>query len=373
MIYFDNAATTFPKAPSLQEELGDLYARIGVNPSRGHYGVSQELSTHINALRTDLSEYFNVTPQGVIFTPSATYALNQIIAGLSYDNIRTVYISPFEHNAVLRILFSLQKKHSFRLNILPFSKCIWDQDKTEKLFKISPPDLIVCTHASNVFGNILPIKNIFELGKKYEAITVLDCAQTAGLIDTNLRELQVDFAAFAGHKTFYGPSGIGGLLINSDIPLSPIVMGGTGINSADKDMPEELPERFEVGSMNTLGLLGLFLSVKWLKKQQDLIVKKNTLFNALYDSLSDCYGVKIITDSSVPNVGIISCVWEDYSPTEMGMILNQNDISVRTGMHCAPIAHEHMHTAPEGTVRFSIGIFNTMQDIEALAACLNDI
>ena len=373
MIYFDNAATTFPKAPSLQNELGDLYARIGVNPGRGRYGISQELSAHVLELRQHLANIFNVNSAGIIFTPSATYALNQIIAGLNFDNIKTVYVSPFEHNGVLRTLYSLQKKYSFRLSILPFHQYSWDQEKTEKQFKLSPPNLVVCTHASNVFGNILPVKNIFKLSKAHGAITVLDCAQTAALIKTDLRDLQVDFAAFAGHKTFYGPSGIGGLIINSDIRLNPIVFGGTGINSADKEMPTELPERLEVGSANTIGILGLLLSIRWLSSQTDIVEKKNTLFQALYDCCANCYGVKVITDRQTPNVGIISCIWDDYSPAEIGMFLDQNNICVRTGMHCAPIAHEHMRTAPEGTVRFSLGIFNTIQDIEMLAASLEDL
>lgn len=370
MIYFDNAATSFPKAPTLQTELGDLYARIGVNPSRGHYGVSQDLSRHIQETRDLIAQHFNVFPSSVVFTPSATYSLNQIILGLPYETIRNVYVSPFEHNAVLRPLYSLQKQYQFRLNFLPFNGFNWDQDKTEKLFKLSPPNLIVCTHASNVFGNILPIKEIFELGKKFCSITVLDCAQTAGLIPTDMQDLYADFAVFAGHKTFYGPSGIGGLIVNSSIILNPIVLGGTGINSAEKEMPSDIPERFEAGSLNTLGILGLLLSIRWLNQQQDIIARKNELFHFLYEHLVDCYGIRIITDPSFPNVGVLSCVWESYSPTEVGMFLDQHSICVRTGMHCAPIAHEHMHTAPEGTVRFSLGVFNSEHEIEDLSACL---
>lgn len=370
MIYFDNAATSFPKAPTLQAELGALYAQIGVNPSRGHYGVSQELSKQIQEARDQIANHFNVNSKGVIFSPSATYSLNQIISGLSYEKIKNVYISPFEHNAVLRPLYFLQKQNHFRLSFLPFNGFKWDQDKTEKLFRLSPPNLIVCTHASNVFGNILPIKEIFELGKEYSSITVLDCAQTAGLIPTDLQDLHADFASFAGHKTFYGPSGIGGLIINSSISLNPIVLGGTGINSAEKEMPLDLPERFEAGSLNTLGILGLLLSTKWLNRQQDIVERKNELFHLLYDRLMNCFGIRIITEPSIPNVGIISCVWESCSPTEVGMFLDRHEICVRTGMHCAPIAHEHMHTAPEGTVRFSLGVFNSKHEIESLSACL---
>ena len=373
MFYFDNAATSFPKAPTLQTELGALYAQIGVNPSRGHYGVSQELSTYIQEARSLIAKYFNVSPSGVVFTPSATYSLNQIIFGLQYETIRNVYVSPFEHNAVLRPLYSLQKQHQFRLSFLPFNGFDWDRDKTEKLFKLSPPNLIVCTHASNVFGNILPVKEIFELGKKYCSTTVLDCAQTAGLITTDLQDLRADFAAFAGHKTFYGPSGIGGLIVNSSITLNPIVLGGTGINSAEKEMPLDIPERFEVGSLNTLGILGLLLSIRWLNQQHDIPERKNVLFHLLYARLMNCFGIRIITDQSIPNVGIVSCIWESSSPTEVGMFLDRHGICVRTGMHCAPIAHEHMHTAPEGTVRFSLGVFNSEHEIEDLSECLAEM
>lgn len=377
MIYFDNAATSYPKAPSLYSDIGMGYNALGVSPARGSYSVARELDATLNNLRSRIGRIFGVTDNNaIIITPSATFALNQIIQGIDYSNVKNIYISPFEHNAVIRPLKYLQSKYGFSVHILPFQKFAWNMQKTNLFFKDAKPDIVFCSHASNVFGNILPVSEIFRLAKKYGATTVLDCAQTAGLLDVNVQTLCADFAVFAGHKTFYGPSGIGGLIINSSKPLTPLLFGGTGIHSEDENMPESMPERYEAGSLNSLGIIGLSLSMNWLDEIgiNRILSKKNELTNFLFQTLErNTEVLKVISDKKIDNVGIISVEFRDYAPSEIAMILDRQGICIRHGLHCAPLAIKHIGGSNEGTVRFSVGYFNSMSDIEQLDEILHDI
>lgn len=378
MIYFDNAATSFPKAPPIYSDMGPLYQRIGVSPMRGSYAIAKELGALVDDLRNRLAMIFGVSDSGrVIITPSATVALNQVIHGIDFNTIKNVYISPFEHNAVIRPLKAQQKKFNFALHILPFSAFSWDEEKTKLFFKNKSPDLVFCTHASNVFGNVLPVKRIFQLGKKYGAINILDCAQTAGLLDTNLVQLQADYAVFAGHKTFYGPSGIGGLIINSSYQLMPLIFGGTGMNSEDEDMPDSTPERYEAGSLNSLGIIGLSLAIDWLNSvgTHNILKRKSDITAGLFDALAEHKDIfRIVSDRSVENVGIVSVTPQDYLPSEIAMILDTAGICVRHGLHCSPLAHKHIGTVNGGgTVRFSVSYLNTEDNIISLNNILGDI
>jgi selenocysteine lyase/cysteine desulfurase len=268
----------------------------------------------------------------------------------------------------------MQSKFKFNIEITPFNSFDLDINKMLLMFKSKKPDLVILNHASNVFGNIVPIKEIFNEAKLYNAITVLDASQTAGLLELNLMNIKSDFTVFAGHKTLYGPSGIGGFIINTELKLNPLLLGGTGIRSEEIAMPEILPERYEVGSMNSLGIIGLNLSVEWLLETsiEEIYLKKQTLLKELFNTLTDFDELTILSPLD-NNVGIISCSFEDYSPQDMSILLDQNNISVRVGLHCAPLAHKHMNTLPNGTVRFSLGYFNSLNDIKHLNDVLEDI
>ena len=388
MPYFDNSATSYPKPEVFYANLAESFRKYGVNASRGKYKQSSKMKEVEERLRANLASetFFNVCEsRKVIFTASCTIALNQVLQGLDYANIKTVYISPFEHNAVYRTIMHLQSMHSFDLEIIPFNEFEWAEAKTKLHFSSKKPDLVILNHASNVFGNILPVEKIFSLAKEHEAITILDCAQSAGVIDVNLKKLNADFACFAGHKSLYGPSGIGGFAINPTSEdnnlkngrkptfLHPILFGGTGINSEETAMPSSLPERYEVGSMNSLGIIGLDLSVNWLLETglENINKQKKENFKKLLSVLKTYDEIKLIYGEN--NVGVVSCQLEDNNPQEMGMFLDQHDISVRVGMHCAPLAHKHMGTAPAGTVRFSTGYFNTDDNFEAFDEALYEI
>ena len=319
MTYFDNAATTFPKPDIFYEKFIENIRLCGVNGSRGKYKKAAGMKNIEQSLRSSLAEYFGINePNRVIFTASATVALNQVLQGLDYAKIKTVYISPFEHNSVYRPLIYLKNIHNFDLEFIPFEKIEWNKNKTKLLFDSKKPDLVVLNHSSNVFGNILSVEKIFSLAKNYNAITILDTAQTAGLLDMNMKKMNADFSCFAGHKGLYGPSGIGGFAINSNIKLKPILFGGTGINSEDIDMPNSFPERYEVGSMNSMGIIGLHLSVKWLFDVglEPIRKQKEDNFNKLLNILKSYNEIKLIYGEN--NSGVVSCIFNDYSSQEAG-------------------------------------------------------
>lgn len=375
LAYFDNAATSYPKPVDFYSETMKMFQEFGVNGSRGHHHLADNMLQHTNALRKNLATIFGVTPEKIIFSASATLAANQIIQGLDFSTIKNVYISPFEHNATYRTIWAMQQKYGFALNILPFERFSWNESKTSFLFANANPDVVICTHASNVFGNILPVEKIFAEAKKYNAVTILDSAQTAGTIPVIATDLNADFVIWAGHKGLYGPSGIGGFVINTSYCLRPVIYGGTGIFSEDTSMPEAIPEKFEVGSMNSLNMLGLLVSTNWLlKNSSNVMQNKSHMTQCLFETLREYSDIcTVVSDETIANAGVISVIPQTMSPAEMDSFLAQSGICVRSGLHCAPLAHKHMKTAPEGTVRFSVGYFNTDKEVKYLNHILEDL
>lgn len=374
MIYYDNASTTYPKFEAVYNDTMKLYKEVGVNFSRNNSEKSKEAKTLKKNLIINIKKIFS-TKNDVILNTSSTFSLNEIILGLDYSNIKTVYISPFEHNSVYRVIKKISKEKNIELKILKFKKFELDIEDMKLQFMSQKPDLIVLNHASNVFGNILPVEAIFELGKMYEAITVLDASQTAGSLNFSKISNLADFIVFAGHKNLYGPSGIGGFIYNRKIPLKPLLYGGTGIKSEDEEMPEELPERFEAGSPNILGMIGLKIATEELLNigLENIRLQKEDNFKKLYELLEEyTYDLKIHSEKE-NNIGVLSITAMDYSPQELENIMNDNEIITRRGMHCAPLAHYHLGTQDDGTLRFSVSYFNNDQELEILRETLNKI
>lgn len=374
MIYYDNASTTYPKFEAVYNDTMKLYKEVGVNFSRNNSEKSKEAKTLKKNLIINIKKIFS-TKNDVILNTSSTFSLNEIILGLDYSNIKTVYISPFEHNSVYRVIKKISKEKNIELKILKFKKFELDIEDMKLQFMSQKPDLIVLNHASNVFGNILPVEAIFELGKMYEAITVLDASQTAGSLNFSKISNLADFIVFAGHKNLYGPSGIGGFIYNRKIPLNPLLYGGTGIKSEDEEMPEELPERFEAGSPNILGMIGLKIATEELLNigLENIRLQKEDNFKKLYELLEEySYDLKIHSEKE-NNIGVLSITAMDYSPQELENIMNDNEIITRRGMHCAPLAHYHLGTQDDGTLRFSVSYFNNDQELEILRETLNKI
>ncbi len=377
MAYFDNAATTYPKPDIVYSFMDEFYRKAGANAGRGNYGLAQSAGQMIDETRKLIRDLLHCPSKQVIFTPTATFALNIILQGLIKAGIKKIYISPFEHNAVTRVLYSFEREGQLKIYELNVSSDMkYDLERIRYQFDENQPDLVVVSHASNVFGLVAPIVEIFSLAKKYGAYTVADMSQTAGLVDCNVGLSIFDFAVFAGHKTLYGPTGISGFAINPEIKLPAVLYGGTGVESANQDMPEGLPERFEMGTLNISGVAGLNAALRWNKETGiEAIAKKESADREkLLHILNEYSWIKIIGNiQGNQYVGIVSCLIDGISSDSAGVLFNEKGIAVRTGLQCAPSAHKFMKTFPAGTIRFSVGYFTNDEDFEELRGALDYI
>ena len=268
MAYFDNAATTFPKPETVYQSMDQFQRQTGGSFGRGNYEFSNSAKGMVDDTRKAIKQLLHCPAKQVVFEPSATISLNIIIQGIIQKGARNIYISPFEHNAVTRTLHHYKKRGQIKVEELAVDqKLNYDIQRIRFQFETIPPDLVIVSHASNVIGLVAPVEEIFSLAKEFHAITLLDMAQTAGLVDLDIGKEIIDFAVFAGHKTLLGPTGISGFVMKPGIELEPVFFGGTGFDSANQDMPTSLPERFEFGTMNTVGIAGLNASVKWILQQ----------------------------------------------------------------------------------------------------------
>lgn len=377
MAYFDNAATTYPKPEEVYSFMDVFYRSNGASAGRGNYGSSLSAGALIAETRKLLQDLLHCHAKQVVFTPTATVALNIVIQGLIKSGVKDVYISPFEHNAVTRTLHSYTESGQINVHKLAVAEnLVYDLERIRYQFESINPDLVIVSHASNVLGLIAPIEEIFKLSKKFGAYTVADMAQTAGLVDCNVGSSVFDFAVFAGHKTLYGPTGISGFVMKPEIMLPAVIYGGTGYESANQDMPLSLPERFEMGTINISGIAGLYAALKWIGEVSLPSLREKETRNRLrlLEILDDYWFIKVIGNYPQNNyVGIVSCLIEGISSDSAGQIFDKAGIAVRTGLQCAPLAHEFMQTYPAGTIRFSVSYFTTEQDFQELIQALDHI
>ena len=376
--YFDNAATTFPKPETVYTFMDKFYRECGVNVGRGQHRLASVANKLREETRELLLSLFHCPAKKVVFTHTATEALNIILQGLGVTNNGTIYLSPFEHNAVTRTIYHLQS--IYKLNVLTLAvdrdSLTYDLEKIKYQFADNKPNMVVISHASNVCGVIAPIKKICELSKKHNAVNIIDMAQTAGLIDTDLSSSVFDFAVFAGHKTLYAPLGIAGFICSGDVVPKPLIFGGTGTDSANQSLPSEVPEMYEVASPNIIAIAGLNAALKWIEKTGIdniyAIEKKNHA--ELLNILDSFPNIRVINSKETERcIGVVSCVFDGYGSDSIGQILSEKDISVRTGLHCAPYAHKFLDTYPAGTVRFSVSYFNNQDDFDMLGEALRYI
>ena len=377
MAYFDNAATTFPKPEAVYTFMSDFYRSNGASAGRGNYSASLSAGALIAETRQLLQELLHCQAKQVVFTPTATIALNIVLQGLVKMGVKEVYISPFEHNAVTRTLHAFEVSGQINVHKLVVSESmVYDLERIRYQFEEKRPDLIVVSHASNVFGLISPVEEIFRLGKQFDAYTVVDMAQTAGLVDCNVGSNVIDFAVFAGHKTLYGPTGISGFMMKPEIKLPAVIFGGTGYESANQDMPLSLPERYEMGTMNLIGVAGLHAALKWINDISISSLREKEAQNRqrLLEILDDYWFIKVVGNFPKNEyVGIVSCLIDGISSDSAGKIFDKVGIAVRTGLQCAPLAHEFAGTYPAGTIRFSVSYFTTEQDFQELISALDHI
>ena len=378
MIYLDNAATTFPKPECVYTEMDRVNRTLAVNAGRGSYRAAKEAAEIIDDTRQLLLKLFHA--QGIadiILTPTITHAMNQILGGIELNDSSTVYISPYEHNAVARTVHALAKRYAIQVVLLPVCEDgIIDLTQTAWMFIQSPPDLLCMTVVSNVTGYVLPIAELTALAKQAGAKVLLDGAQAVGLLPLNLQQLQPDYLVFAGHKTLYGPFGVGGFFLKKEDVLQPVLYGGTGTNSLNLEMPAFGIGQYEPGSPDYTAIAGLGAALEWLEQTgtAHLLAEEQRLTGLLHRQLSAIEGVTVL-GMTQPGTGITAFCVDGYAPEEVGQILDEEfDLAVRTGYHCAPYVHDVIGSRQtKGCVRASVGAFTTEAEIEKLVEAVRDI
>jgi len=398
-IYLDNAATSFPKPPQVMKSVLHFMEKVGANPGRAGHKLSIEASGIVQHTRESLATLFNITdPKRIVFTMNATESLNTILYGF-LNHGDNVIISSMEHNSVVRPLKYLEENSVITLTIVPCdNKGFLDIDALKRLINKNTV-LMVLNHASNVCGTIQDVSAVKNaIG---DIPLLLDTAQTAGCYPIDVKADGIDFLAFTGHKGLLGPQGTGGLYIREGLSVRPLKRGGTGSVSEKTQQPDFLPDSLESGTQNNPGIAGLGAGVDFILKEGVNKIKDHeaSLISTL---LSELYGLPGLTiygplkaelqtatismtfDSILPTgdnhtyggCGSINLAWmeEGIPVADVGNILDSEfDIFVRVGLHCAPLAHKTLGTFPEGTVRFSMGYFNTLQDVKYTAKVIRRI
>ena len=378
MIYFDNAATSFPRPEQVYVEMDRVNRNFSVNAGRGSYKAAKEAAELIQCTKSNIVKLFQCDGLAdVVFSSSVTLAMNQIINGLNIDCNTVIYISPYEHNAVARTIEAVRAKTKCEICFLPLDESTLEIDlkKMEYLFHEKKPDIVISTVISNVTGYRIPVERIFEVAQAYGSITIADAAQAAGLIDIAYKTFHADIIAFAGHKTLCGPFGVGGFIIRKDLTLEQVLTGGTGSDSLNLKMPEESPNRYEAGSENIVAIAGLKAALDWLEENPHR-AKIQELTEYLITRMFDNDKVIVLSPKTLKKCyGIVSFVVEGYDSNDVGSILDEEfDIAVRTGYHCAPYIHDYLESKKYGgTVRVGIGPFNTKEEIEVLIEAIDSL
>ena len=378
-IYLDNASTTKIKPESVYNVINDTLRNIGCSPSRGSYFCSLQAGRLLFKTRQKLAKLFNVKDSRyIVFTPGITYSLNTALQGLLNEGDHVI-TTCLEHNAVSRPLKMLEQHKNIKISWINVS-----QNGSINLLDIEnailpSTKLIVVNHASNIIGTILPLSEITAIAKKYNLYTIADCAQTAGYCDINFTELGLDVLAFTGHKALYGPPGTGGMVLSERAAknMRPLIVGGTGSSSTKEFQPEHMPEKFESGTQNTAGIAGLGAGVQFL-----LDIGLNTirgheekLLQKLINGLNDIRNIQIYYSGDIyKQVPTISLTIGNLEMGVMSILLDEKyGIMTRSGVHCSPLSHNSIGTLQTGTIRLSIGYFNTEEEIDYVIKSLKEL
>lgn len=368
IIYFDNAATSWPKPEAMIKAMTDFNSGIGANPGRSGHRLSIEAGRVIFKAREAVASLLGADdPHSVIFTRNATAGINTILNGFLRpgDHIIT---SSMEHNSVMRPLHALERK-GVEIGVVRCSAsgCISPDDIVAAFKKNTR--MIILTHASNVTGAIMPIADIAKIASDAGVVFCVDAAQTAGSIPINVIKENIDILIFSGHKSLYGPQGTGGFYIRKELEskVSPLEYGGTGSRSEFEEQPDFMPDRFESGTPNTIGVAGLYAGVSFVSGigLEAIQAKETALTKLFIDGIRSIKGLKIYGDPNPSNrTAVVSFTIDGISPSEISYQLDEEfGILSRPGLHCAPAAHRTIGTFPEGTVRFSFGYFTTEEEI----------
>lgn len=428
LIYFDNAATTYPKPERVYEAMDNANRHLAVNAGRGSYRLAKKASSIIEETRKNILKIAGAEEVAeVVFTPSATLACNQVLGGIDWKKGDVVYVTPYEHNAVMRVLYLLQQQYEIEIEELAIEAetLRMDVKKIRYQFSKRPPSVVVMSHVSNVTGYIIPWQIIAKEAEQYGAVVVVDGSQGLGLVPVQLRNTAVDFYIFAGHKTLYGPLGVGGYINNREKILKHLLAGGTGSDSLNLEMPDTIAG-YEPGSQNIVAIAGLLaateeivaksegeqklkleknleaeknlklgknleaeknlklgknLKVGWKLKVEQNLKLEQELCCYLTERLRGIAGVVLYPPISMNDLeteqktGILAMNIEEYKAADVGVILDEDyNIAVRTGYHCAPLIHKYLKDEEyAGVVRISLGRFNTKEEIDYLVKAVEEI
>jgi len=379
MIYFDNPATSWPKPPQVKEAMNRFMEEIGANPGRSGHSRSIDAARIVYETREALSVLFHVKDSSrIVFTLNATESINLALKGLLKPGDHVI-TSSMEHNSVMRPLRDLEKK-GIELNIIPCSnEGMLDPQEVERRIR-SNTRMVVLNHASNVTGTLLPIEEAGFITGRRGLLFLVDAAQTAGAYPIDVEKDGIDLLAFTGHKSLYGPQGTGGLAIGEGVnekEMSPLKQGGTGSRSEFEEQPDFLPDCFESGTPNGIGLAGLLAGVQFVlvKGVENIRQNEMNLIEKLIKGLKNISEVKLYgPELQEDRIATLSFNFTHLSPSNGALRLEKEfGILCRPGLHCAPSAHRTIGTFPEGTVRFGLSAFNTEAEVETAVQAISEI
>jgi len=378
MIYFDNAATSFPKPINVLKQMNNALSFYGGNPGRSGHKMSLRAAKIVYNLREKASEFFNLNAsERVILTKNCTEALNLAIFSVMKNGGNAI-ISCYEHNSVVRPLEYLKKNNicDYKIAKASFSNSDNVISSFEKLID-NKTKMIICTHASNVTGEIAPINELSQLCKRKKIIFCVDASQTAGIIPIKMNEQNIDILCCPGHKGLYGPTGTGLFLSNEKISLSPIIFGGTGSVSTNLNQPDFMPDLLESGTVNVVGAAGLYGGISFIEKTgiEKIYNHELSLAQYFYDNLSKMPNITLYTPFPMHNrsVATLSFNVKGKTSTATSGFLDTQNIAVRSGLHCSPLTHNFLNTAPTGTVRVSFSYFNNLDQVYYLCKILKNL
>ncbi|MGN1457547.1 MAG: aminotransferase class V-fold PLP-dependent enzyme [Acutalibacteraceae bacterium] len=376
MIYLDNSATTFPKPWTVQNAVNNSL-KYSANPGRSGHKLSIKASEEIFLARKTAAEFFNAKNEtDVIFTLNCTMSMNMVIKGMLKSGDHVV-VSEMEHNAVMRPLEKMAEKGVTFTQAAVFPE---DNDKTVDSFRKAinaKTKMIICVHASNVWGIKLPIERISALAHEYGLLFAVDAAQSAGIVPIDVQQSGIDFLCVAGHKGLYGVMGTGILILSENAIPDTIIEGGTGSNSVSFEQPQELPDRFESGTPNVSGIVGLRAGIQFVrqKKPENIAKHEFMLIQRLYRELAKMKKIRLYMPMPTPQyfVPILSFNIDGYDSETAAAILNKNNIAVRAGLQCSPAAHKMCGTLESGAIRISPSVSTKTSDIDYLVSVLKKL
>lgn len=375
MIYFDNAATTVQKPRQVLEAVTEAMCSLG-NAGRGVHEATLGASRVIFDTRKRLADFFHAeSPKQIVFTMNSTESLNIAVKGIlqSGDHVITTVL---EHNSVLRPLYEMEKK-GVELTFIRSDKkgCINPQDFEREIRENTRA--VICTHGSNLTGNLVDISKIGEIAHRHGALFCVDASQTAGVFPIDVQEMKIDILCFTGHKSLLGPQGTGGMYVREGVDVRPLLSGGSGVQTYSREHPAQMPTALEAGTLNGHGIAGLNAAVGYIQETGMDVIRnqEQALMKRFYDGVKEILGVKIYGDFTTDcRCPIVALNLGDYDSSEVSDELFMSyGIATRPGAHCAPLMHQALGTVEQGAVRFSFSHYNTEEEIDAAVAALREL